>query len=221
MKTTSLRKVGSTFRIFIIVALGMIFVAGLSCYRDYGLTTADYDMVLTLADPDAIFSNYSTYAMPDTVIHPVPDGETDDLTRVFDRQIYDDVKRNMDALGYTRVDTNASNPPDVVVLISAIKSEWQVSGYYPGGWWGWYPWYPGGGYYPGYPGYGYSYSFSTGTVLITMIDPAKWDPGNPVNSPVWGGTLNGLTGDTRAGISTRIRNGIDQAFAQSPYLRVQ
>ncbi|MCK5454961.1 MAG: DUF4136 domain-containing protein, partial [Calditrichia bacterium] len=65
------------------------------------------------------------------------------------------------------------------------------------------------------------YSFSTGTVLITMIDPAKWDPGNPVNSPVWGGTLNGLTGDTRAGISTRIRNGIDQAFAQSPYLRVQ
>ena len=73
MKTTSLRKVGSTFRIFIIVALGMIFVAGLSCYRDYGLTTADYDMVLTLADPDAIFSNYSIYAMPDTVIHRGPD----------------------------------------------------------------------------------------------------------------------------------------------------
>ena len=220
MKTTSLRKVGSTFRIFIIVALGMIFVAGLSCYRDYGLTTADYDMVLTLADPDAIFSNYSTYAMPDTVIHPVPDGVTDDLTRAFDSQIISDVARNMDALSYTRI-TDTTQTVDVVVLISATKSDWQVSGWYPGGWWGWYPWYPGGGWYPGYPGYGYSYSFSTGTILITMIDPEKWDPNAIANGPVWGGALNGLIGDTRAGVSTRIRNGINQAFAQSPYLRIQ
>ena len=143
MKTTRLRKVASTFRILIIVALATVFVAGLSCYRDYGLTTADYDMVLTLADPNAVFSNYSTYALPDTVIHPVPDGETDDLTRLFDSQIISDVARNMDALGYTRV-TDTTQSVDVVVLITATKSDWQVSGYYPGGYWGWYPWYPGG-----------------------------------------------------------------------------
>jgi hypothetical protein len=107
-----------------------------------------------------------------------------------------------------------------VVLISALKSDWQVSGWYPGGWWGWYPWYPGGGWYPGYPGYGYTYNFSTGTVNITMIDPQRWDPNNPEVGPVWSGALNGLLGDTRAGASTRIRNGINQAFAQSPYLKV-
>jgi len=217
MKTTRLRKVGNTFRIFLIVALGIVFAAGLSCYRDYGLTTADYDMVLTLADPNAVFSNYSTYALPDTVIHPVPDGETDDLTRVFDSQIISDVARNMDALGYTRVTDSTFS---VLVLLSAVKSDWQVSGYYPGGYWGWYPWYPGGGYYPGYPGYGYTYSFSTGSILITMIDPDKWNPDSAPDGPVWGGTLNGLLGDTRAGASTRIRNGINQAFAQSPYLKV-
>jgi hypothetical protein len=183
------------------------------------LTTADYDMVLTLADPNAVFSNYSTYALPDTVIHPVPDGQTDDLTRAFDSQIISDVARNMDALGYTRV-TDTTQTVSVVVLITATKSDWQVSGWYPGGWWGWYPWYPGGGYYPGYPGYGYSYSFSTGSILITMIDPDKWNPDSLPDGPVWGGALNGLLGDTRAGVSTRIRNGINQAFAQSPYLKV-
>jgi hypothetical protein len=220
MKTTRLRKVASTFRIFIILALGMVYVAGLSCYPDYGLTTADYDMVLTLSDPNTIFSNYATYAMPDTVIHPVPDGQNDDLTRVYDSQIINDVARNMNALGYTRVDTNASNPPDVVVMLSAIKSDWQVSGWYPGGYWGWYPWYPGGGWYPYYPGYGYSYEFTTGTVFITMIDFMNWNPDESGDSPVWGATLNGLAGDTRSGTATRITNGINQAFAQSPYLRV-
>ena len=219
MKTTGLRKGGSAFRIFLIVALGLVFVAGLSCYRDYGLTTADYDMVLTLADPNAVFSNYSTYALPDSVIHPVPDGQTDDLTRAFDARIISDVVRNMNSLGYTRV-TDTTQTVDVVVLLSAIKSEWQVSGWYPGGWSGWYPWYPGGGWYPGYPGYGYSYNFSTGTIFVTMIDVAKWNPDSPGDSPVWSAALNGLAGDTRSGTATRITNGINQAFAQSPYLKV-
>jgi hypothetical protein len=220
MKTTGLRKVENTFRIFVMVALGIVFVAGLSCYRDYGLTTADYDMVLTLANPDAVFSNYSTYALPDTVIHPVPDGKQDDLTRDFDARIIGDVRRNMNALGYQEVDTSASNPPDVLVLLSAIKSDWQVSGWYPGGWWGWYPWYPGGGWYPWYPGYGYSYNFTTGTIFITMIDVANWNPDSPGDSPVWGAALNGLAGDTRSGTATRITNGLNQAFSQSPYLKI-
>jgi hypothetical protein len=219
MKTTRLRKGASTFRFLLIVALGMVFAAGLSCYQDYGLTTADYDMVLTLADPNVVFTNYSTYALPDTIIHPVPDGQIDDLTRVFDSQIISDVARNMDALGYTRV-TDTTQTVSVVVLLSAIKSDWQVSGYYPGGYWGWYPYYPGGGWYPYYPGYAYSYEFTTGTVFVTMIDPEKRNSNDPANSPVWGATLNGLAGDSRSGTATRITNGINQAFAQSPYLKV-
>ena len=220
METTKQGKAIITFRIFLVMSLVMVFVAGLSCYRDYGLTIADYDMVLTLADPEAIFTDYATYALPDTVIHPVPDGQQDDLTREFDARIISDVVRNMNAQGYSRVDTNTANPPDLVVLISALKSDWQVSGWYPGGWWGWYPWYPGGGWYPWYPGYGYSYSFSTGTILITIIDRDKWDPDAPGDSPVWGAAMNGLAGDTRSGTATRITNAINQAFAQSPYLKI-
>jgi hypothetical protein len=125
----------------------------------------------------------------------------------------------MDALGYTRV-TDTTQTVSVVVLLSAIKSDWQVSGYYPGGYWGWYPYYPGGGWYPYYPGYAYSYEFTTGTVFVTMIDPEKRNSNDPANSPVWGATLNGLAGDSRSGTATRITNGINQAFAQSPYLKV-
>lgn len=210
------------FHLLLVSVLGIMLFVGISCYRDYGLTTADYDMILTNFDPNADFSSYSTYALPDTVIHPVPEGQEDNLTREFDAQIISDVRRNMNALGYTEVDTNAANPPDVVVLIGALKSEWQVSGWYPGGWWGWYPWYPGGGWYPYYPGYGYSYSFSTGTIFIAMIDPEKRDEANNVVGTVWGGIVNGLTGDTRQATRSRITSAINQAFYQSAYyLRVQ
>jgi hypothetical protein len=208
-------KTGKTIRFGFVLVLGLIFVVGLSCYRDYGLTTADYDMILTLYDNENDFTGYVTYALPDTVIHPVPDGEEDDLPRTFDSQMIADVVRNMNAMGFTRVDTTAANPPDVVVVITATKQEWTVGGYYPGYWWGWYPWYPGGGWYPYYPGYGYSYEFSTGTVFITMIDVDKYDPDAQLNATVWNATINGLAGDSRTSTSARIRSAINQAFAQS------
>jgi hypothetical protein len=206
-------KTGKTIRFGFVLVLGLIFVVGLSCYRDYGLTTADYDMILTLYDNENDFTGYVTYALPDTVIHPVPDGEEDDLPRTFDSQMIADVVRNMNAMGFTRIpfDTAAADIPDVVVLLTATKQEWTVAGYYPGYWWGW-----GGGYYPWYPGYGYSYSYTTGTVFITMIDVEKYDPNNPqLNSTVWNATINGLVGDTRTGTSARIRSAINQSFAQS------
>jgi len=217
MKTTEFWKINKIFRGFLVLVVGVTIITGASCYRDYGLTTADYDMVLTVFDENNDFTGYSTYALPDTVIHPVPDGQTDDLPRTFDAQMIADVERNMNALGFTKVeiDTNA-NPPDVVVFLTASKQEWNVSGYYPGYWWGW-----GWGYYPWYPGYGYSYSFSTGTISITMIDVEKYDPNAPqLNATVWNAGINGLTGDVRSSTSARIRNAIDQAFSQSSqYLR--
>jgi len=220
METTKLRKGVLSFRVLLVFALSAIMVTGLSCYQDYGLTTADYDMILTLYDTENNFTGYVNYALPDTVIHPVPDGETDDLPRTFDSQMIADVERNMNALGFTRVDTNAANPPDVMVLLTATKQEWTVAGSYPGYWWGWYPWYPGGGWYPYYPGYGYSYNYTTGTVFITMIDVDKYDPNTQINATVWNAGINGLTGDTRASTSARIRDAINQAFSQSSeYLR--
>ena len=222
MKTTGLRKINKIFRSFMILVIGLTIITGASCYRDYGLTTADYDMVLTVFDENNDFTRYTTYAMPDTIIHPVPDGQTDDLPRTFDSQIISDVVRNMNDLGFQRItDTTQIGQTDVIILLSAYKQEWVVSGgYYPGGWWGWYPWYPGGGWYPWYPGYGYSYSYTTGTIAITMVDREKYDPNAQLNSTVWNAGINGLTGDNRASTSSRIRNAINQAFSQSSqYLR--
>ena len=74
-----------------------------SCYPDYGLTTTDYDTVITLYDNTANF-NKPTYAMPDTVVHFVEDGQEDNVDRSKDALILSTIQSNMSNLGYaTRI----------------------------------------------------------------------------------------------------------------------
>ncbi|MEJ2536942.1 MAG: DUF4136 domain-containing protein [Calditrichia bacterium] len=201
--------------IFLISAGVLVFTA---CYPDYGLSVADYDTVLTRYDRNVNFDLFSSYAMPDTVLHLVPEGEKDDLTREYDNLVLTEVANQMATLGYTRV-TDTTQSVDIIVLVSAAKSEWRVLDYYPpgSGWWGWYPWYPGGGWYPWYPGYIGEYKFATGSIFLSIIDSESSEE-NVI--PLWGAFLNGLANsDTPSGVRQRIRSGINQAFAQSAYLK--
>ena len=215
---------GSVFSLLILT------VVLLSCYPDSGLDSiADYDVVTTLYDKNVDFGSARTYAMPDSVIHLTIDttGSQDDgITRQFDDQILSDVKRNMDELGYALIDISSSTPPDVIVLVSVTTTQWVGYSYYPGYWWGWWGWYgwwwgwgPGWGY--GYPGVAVPFSFSTGSVIIEMGDPSRQDPQEQTIPHIWSGSLNGLLGSSQQTSAARIKNGIDQAFSQSPYLLVR
>ena len=92
----------------------------------------------------------------------------------------------------------------------------------------------GGIYYPGYPGWGWwyppcfgcggywpptfvSYSWNTGTVVMTLFDGETVGDGNEDVEAAWIGGLNGVLSSSANGAS-RITTGIDQAFTQSPYL---
>ncbi len=141
------------------------------------------------------------------------------------------VAERMAQLGYVRVtipDPPGALPPDstpdVVVLVTTIGANNQYYVWYPAyGYWGYWP---GWGYWGGYPGYGWGYpgywatgSYQTGTVFMDMIDPNK--PVGDVEPPelpvVWTGALNGVLGSS-AGAATRLTDGINRAFDQSPYL---
>ena len=209
---------GKFFSILVFVMLASALVLT-SCYPDYGLNLSDFDMVLTGYDKSTDFAKLQTYAMPDTVLHPVPEGKTDDLTRDYDELVLSLIAQNMAKYGFTRI-TDTTQTVDAVILVSAVKSDWQIYNYYPGYWWGWYPGYPGGPWYPWYPGYGTSYKFTTGTLFITMVDPENFDPDNNAVTTLWGALLNGLVdGDTPSGVRQRIQSGINEAFAISPYLK--
>ena len=196
-----------------------------SCYPDYNLSPTDYDVVLTKYDPATNFVTYGTYAMPDTIVHlsadtTGPNAGTDvRLSRKYDKEIIARVKQEMSDLGYSLVPgpIDTTNPPSVVVVLTATASTTLYSYYYypyygyGWGYWGWY--------YPPYVSYG---SYSTGTFMMTMIDPRKPASGlgAKVFTTVWFAGLNGLLNATSAPLD-RLYERIDQAFEQSPYLNTK
>lgn len=183
---------------------------------------SDYDLVYTNRDPDFNFAPVTTYLLPDSVVH-AGDG-VNAADHVYDQDILDAVKRNLDALGWRQLSSSGGQKADVVVLASASKQAYGACASYC--WWCAWGWYPGWGYYPPSwgPGWGWGYppgvvcsTYSTGTVTVAITNP------NQVRSEtlplVWIGTLNGLLQGSEASVRARIDENIDQMFIQSPYLK--
>jgi hypothetical protein len=212
--------------IFSILLGGIILSLG-SCYPENNLTTAELDTVFSFYDDNANFSNYKTYSLPDSVV-VLDQLSNQNGTGKFDDEILVRVKSNLDALGYEEEADPTNNVPDVLVLVSkAINTNVEAYTYY--NWWDYYGWYPYWGAYPYSYGAGWSpyyswsgtvvYSYRTGTLFIEMVDVSASNEANKEIPTVWAGAINGLVEGTDAEISARLDTRIDQAFAQSPYLK--
>jgi len=219
----------------LIIAILAFSLTGLlsGCYPDKIDYVEEYDMAGSMFDEEADFSLYTTFHVVDTVMHMTDDGEDDpNLSRENDQFILDLVNQNMMDLGYTQmVNPDSTNPADVELLVQAVTTDfytyysnwWYYWGYYPGwgypGWGGYYPgysWYPG---YPWYPGGGYYTSYSTGTLIIEMLDNALLNS-EERPSVIWMGLVDGLLSYSSAASSKpRLTKQINQVFVQSPYLQ--
>ncbi len=198
------------------LALSGLFLWG--CYPGGVEYVDDMDVVVTYHNADYDFAaKTGTYAMPDKIVKITGnkiEGELPEfMLDIYAAPILTAIAKNMDDLGWTRVETTDSAViagVDLILLPSAITSTTLV--YYYDYWSYWY-----GGYYPYYGG-GYTTSYTTGTLLMTLFDP---DPneadfgGNPVTQ--WTGAANGLL--TGYGNVSRVTDAINQAFTQSPYLK--
>ena len=213
-------------RVIPLAVASLVLTAIISgCYPGSGSFTADEtDIVATVYDTTADFSSNRTFVVPDTVIHIEDPDESDpiDIPRDNDELMINTVKENLRSLGYQELQNpSESNLPDIVVTVQVTATEWTGYAYYPWwGWWGWYPWYPPGwgpGWGPVYPCCSYTYSYTTGTILLDMIDVSASASENLVIP--WNAALNGVAASGSG--SNRIKARLDQAFSQSPYLQVQ
>jgi uncharacterized protein DUF4136 len=202
-------------------------IALASCYPKGAEFAEDLDLVYTNHDQGFDYKTRHTYALPDSVIKITgdifsdPDGnhKPEFASPVYAAAITTAIKTNMGNLGWTLVDKNAN--PDVILLPSTITTT-NIYYYYDWWYWGWYypGFYPGWGWY--YPGYypPYVTGYRSGSVFVQMTDN-KPAPGNGTNVTVlWTAILNGLAEGNSSSITARITTGINQAFAQSPYLKI-
>ena len=197
--------------------MAIAVMAMLGCYPG-DVSVSELDTILTLYDDEKDFSTYSTFHVPDTVIH-IGD-EDDEIGREFDDDMITKVRNEMLDAGYTEV--GSVDEADVVLTIEISRSDLLVGwNPCPGCWcgyWCWYPGWPWYGYDPYYPWGGtVIYSYPVGTIFITMYDVNDSTMEDMAVAP-WAATMNGLAQGSDQQILNRIENGISQAFDQSPYL---
>jgi hypothetical protein len=194
------------FLIFVSVALLW------GCYPNGPDYVEEMDIVVTKHNADYDFAAKATYAMPTKIVKitgNLVEGDTPEyMPDVTAKKILDQIDVNMTKLGWTKVDVSAN--PDLLLA----PASWETTTVYY--WYDyWYWWY--GGYYPywGYPPVSYS-SYTTGTLLMNLIDPDVIGAnGNPINQ--WSGAINGIL--TNSYNASRVNAAIDKAFTISPYLK--
>ena len=149
--------------------------------------------------------------------------DCEEVTHAYDQQILEAIRRNMDALGYEELERSSSDPPDVLLEVGSIAANNWVAyttypwwGYYYGWWGGYYGWYL---YYPYYPATTVV-NYPTGTIFMQLVSVKDADPVNERLPVAWTGVVRGITDYSDVNPVTRINTLIDQAFTQSPYLKV-
>jgi len=180
--------------------------------------------VVTVVDSTGTaLSSARTFALPDTIIE-VPLGSST-ISHAADHRIVSSIRNHFIELGWQDLTGVSNAHPDVVVL-TADATRVQTGTFY-GDWfgaWGSLPyWGPtvDASWGWGIPGGAIPYIYSVGTVLITMLDLRAQDTNTRTISLLWAGILDGIlpSGANAENQTPRIIDGIDQAFAQSPYLR--
>jgi hypothetical protein len=191
--------------VFYLIGIILLMV---SCYPDDTMYYEDTDLVFTNYTETFDFASKGTYAMPDKIVKitgTLAEGQLPEYVKEpYNTQILNKIESNMTALGWTKV----ADPENAdLALMPAVWTNTTVVYWYD--YWCWYYYY--------YCGWGWSYpsytTYTTGTLVMGLIASGDEyvDP-----SSVWTGAINGLLSGTYD--ITRVNNGIDQAFKQSPYL---
>ena len=202
-----------------VLLIGVLFAAALGCYPEQITSLSQLASVTTLVDSQAPLRNARTFALPDTIVHLTPTTGPGVMRHDGDQQMIDRVRSELIALGWQEITDVAAERPDVVVLM-AVSEQTNTGVAYAGWWsyWGWWPGWPvgyGADWGWGYPANAVTFTYDTGTLLITMLDVQHGDASSRRVPLLWAAGVNGvLTSSSLQGALT----GIDQAFTQSPYL---
>jgi hypothetical protein len=198
-------------------------------------------VVVTKFDTKVDFSTFETFAMNPTVsvVRDIGDGGT--LRPETAAAIVDRIAANMTARGYRMV--APADHPSIGLQATVTLQINTVSVASAGSWWG-VPGYAGAPTYWGFPAASYytPWSYSTqayraGTLVIEAVDLrdglAMVAPAGSVVGPgaeggtagllevVWTAYAHGVTTTLLSSFGPQASYAIDQAFAQSPYLRRQ
>jgi hypothetical protein len=178
--------------------------------------------VYTSPSKDVTFTSYQTFDLADSLLvigqSDKPEYSQSDNALALIQQ----VRVNMEKLGY--IYTPANPDADLgIQLTYIIKTERYVKYYNDPYWWLDYPGYWPSGYWGNWTGFYYpypvSYTFTTNALITDMVNLTGEEKEGTALEVVWTSYIGGPAGSSIQVDVQRMKDSIDQAFAQSPYLK--
>lgn len=180
----------------------------------------DY-LVYTAPAKDFDFGQFQTFDIADSVLvigqsqKPYYSASDNALALI---QSY---RTNMEKRGYIYLPSNPAAELGIQ-LTYVVKTERFLQYYNDPYWWFDYPGYWNPGYWGNWSGWYYpqpvAYTFTTNGLITEMVD-LTGDEVDGKLAIVWSNYIGGQAGSSIQSDIKRFQNSIDQAFAQSPYLK--
>ena len=179
-------------------------------------------LVYTSPAKDADFSSFTTFDIADSLLVIGQSAKPEYSQSNNALALIQAFRTNMEKLGYIYTPSN----PDAdlgIQLTYMIKTERFVQYYDDPYWWLDYPgyWSPGiwGDWYGFYYPRPMVYSYSTNALVADMVDLSAEQGDGKSLEVIWSVYIGGPAGPSAAYDVQRMKASIDQAFAQSPYLK--
>ena len=206
-------------KILLIPALVLLAVA---CHKEPYMDSDNEYLVYTSPGKDATFTAFRTFDMADSLLVIGQSAKPEYSQSQNALALIQAVRTNMENAGYVYTPDN----PDAdlgIQMTYVIKTDRYVQYYNDPYWWLNYPGYWSPGYWGNYVGFYYpypvTYTYSTNALMVDMADLTTPKTGTEALKVVWSVYIGGPAGSSVASDVEVMKNAIDQAFVQSPYLK--
>lgn len=199
-----------------------LLVAACEKTPDTGKLDDDY-LVYTDYDAETDFAKFTTFYVPDSVL--IIDNSSNKPKFLYgtpaSELIIANYVKGMEQAGYVRTLDKAN--ADLGMQVSYVEDTYSFRYYNNYPWWYGYPWYWNFGYWGNWGGwywpYSITYSYSTGSVLGELVDLTLPESTSKQLRVVWSSYISGLLNNDGTLNTTEVKQAIEQAFSQSPYLK--
>ena len=206
-----------------ILFISTLVLLAVACQKEPYPQDGDNEyLVYTAPAKDADFSDYATFDIADSLLVIGQSAKPEYSQSNNALALIQAFRTNMEKLGYIYTPDN----PDAdlgIQLTYMIKTERFLQYYNDPYWWLDYPGYWSPGYWGEWYGFYYPrpmvYSYSTNALLADMVDLTAEQGDGKSLEIIWSVYIGGPAGPNVSYDVQRMKDSINQAFAQSPYLK--
>ena len=204
-----------------ILLIPAVIILAVACHKEPYTDSDNEYLVYTSPGKQTTFTSFQTFDLADSLLiigqsnKPVY-SQSDNALALIQA-----VRTNMEKRGFIYTPDN----PDAdlgIQMTYVIKTERYVQYYRDPYWWLDYPGYWSPGFWGNYTGFYYpypvTYTFSTNSLMIDMVNLTVPRTGNEALEVVWSAYIGGPASTSTDYDVNRMKASIAQAFVQSPYL---